>query len=133
MGAIATAVAIAERDGPRISGPNHGQSLEDGGDGQNVYNFFSRKGLVYQFRATFGDPRLWPRKIGSDVYITTHYNVLMHINSNLTRAIGFQLDFIAEGDVGTLDIHGFFLAINAPSNSARGVLLLRVTTHYRLL
>ena len=38
MGAISTAISIAERDGPRISCPNHGQSPQDGGDGQNVDN-----------------------------------------------------------------------------------------------
>ena len=39
MGAISTAVTIAERDGPRISCPNYGQSPEDGGDWQHVHNF----------------------------------------------------------------------------------------------
>ena len=47
--ALATAIAIAERDGPRISGPNHGQSPEDGGDGQNIHSLLPRKGLVVQF------------------------------------------------------------------------------------
>ena len=49
MGAIATAVAIAERDGSRITGPYHWQSPEDGGDGQNVHSFPSMKSLVDQF------------------------------------------------------------------------------------
>ena len=49
MGAIATAVATAERDGPRISGQSHRQSPEDGGDGQNIHNLFPRKGLVDKF------------------------------------------------------------------------------------
>ena len=60
MGAISTAVAIAERDGPRISCPDYGQSPEDGGDW-----FLPRKGLVYQFGAALGDPRLCQIKIGS--------------------------------------------------------------------
>ena len=34
----------------------------------------------------------------------TYYYILIH-------AEGFQLDFIAEGDVGTLDVNGFFQAI----------------------
>ena len=64
MGAIVTAVAIDERDGPRICGLNHGQSPEDGSDGQNVHNLIPWKDLVDQFWTTFGDPRLWPSKIG---------------------------------------------------------------------
>ena len=60
MGAISTAVSIAERDGPRISCLNYGQSPEDGGDWQHVHNFLPRKGLVYQFGAALGDPRLCP-------------------------------------------------------------------------
>ena len=46
MGAISTAVAVAERDCPRVSGPNYGQSPEDIGDWQNVHNFLPLKGLV---------------------------------------------------------------------------------------
>ena len=49
MGAISTAVAVAEQDGPRVSGPNYRQSPEDIGDWQNVHNFFPRKGLVDEF------------------------------------------------------------------------------------
>ena len=49
MSFIATAVAIAERDGPCIAGPNHRQSSEDGGDGQDVHNLLPRKGLIDQF------------------------------------------------------------------------------------
>ena len=80
MGAISTAVAIAERDGPRISCPDYGQSPEDGGDWQHVHNFLPRKGLVYQFGAALGDPRLCQIKIGSVwfcyytlIHIITHY------------------------------------------------------------
>ena len=49
MGSIAAAVAIAERYGPCIAGPNHRQSSEDGGDGQDVHNLLPRKGLIDQF------------------------------------------------------------------------------------
>ena len=42
MGAISTAVTVAERDGPRVSGPNYRQSPEDIGDWQNVHNFCSQ-------------------------------------------------------------------------------------------
>ena len=76
MGAIVTAVAIAERDGPRISRPNHGQSPEDGGDGKNVHKLLPQKGLVIQFRAAFGYPRLCPSKIGS---VGFHYFTKLHI------------------------------------------------------
>ena len=37
--------------------------------------------------------------------VITYYSILI-------CARGFQLDFIAEGDVGTLHIYGFFLAIH---------------------
>ena len=51
MDSIATAVKIPERDGPSISCPNLWQSSEDGGhgDGQNVHNLLSQKGLADQF------------------------------------------------------------------------------------
>ena len=51
MDSIATAVKIPERDGPSISCPNLWQSSEDGGhgDGQNVHNLLSQKGLAAQF------------------------------------------------------------------------------------
>ena len=49
IGAIATAGAIAERDGSYISSQNHWQTPEDGGDGQNVHNLLSQKSLVDQF------------------------------------------------------------------------------------
>ena len=78
MGAITTTFAIAERDGPRISGPNHGQSLEDGGDGQNVHNLLHRKGLVGQFWAALGDPRLLSSKLGSDMF---RYYIWLHVNA----------------------------------------------------
>ena len=58
MGAVAAAVAIAERDSTRITGPNHRQPPQDGGDGQDVNNLLPRKGLVDQLRSAFGDPRL---------------------------------------------------------------------------
>ena len=76
MGAISTAVSIAERDGPLISCPNYGQSPEDGGDWQHVHNFLPRKGLVYQFGAALGDPRLCQMKIGS---VWFYYYTLIHI------------------------------------------------------
>ena len=37
--------------------------------------------------------------------VATHYYILY----TLIRTGGFQLDFIAKGDVGTLDVNGFFL------------------------
>ena len=43
-------------------------------------------------------------------HIDAHYYVLLH-----TR--GFKLDFIAEGDIGTLEVHRLVLAINFDSNS----------------
>ena len=46
MGSIATATVIAERDGPCISSPNHGQPPEDAGDEQFVYYFLSPAGNV---------------------------------------------------------------------------------------
>ena len=49
-------VTIAERDGPRVSSPNHRQSPEDGGDWQNIHNLLPRKGLVDQFGAALVDP-----------------------------------------------------------------------------
>ena len=78
MGAISTAVAIAERYGPHISCPNYGQSPEDhdGGDWQHVHNFLPRKGLVYQFGAALGDPRLCQIKIRS---VWVCYYTLLHI------------------------------------------------------
>jgi hypothetical protein len=58
MGSIATAVAIAKRDGPCITGqklaPNHRQSSEDGGDGQDAHNLLPWKGLIDQFWAALG-------------------------------------------------------------------------------
>ena len=56
VGAVATAIAIAEWDGPCISCPNHGQSPEDRSDGQHVQDLFPLEGLVDQFRAALGDP-----------------------------------------------------------------------------
>ena len=58
MGAVAAAVAIAERDSTLITGPNHRQPPQDGGDGQDVNDLLPRKGLVDQLRAALGDPRL---------------------------------------------------------------------------
>ena len=81
MGTIATAVAIAEGDGPRISCKNHGQSSEDGGYGQNVQNLFPRKGLVYQFWAALGNPRFWPSKGGPCFFVSTYYYILLRINT----------------------------------------------------
>jgi hypothetical protein len=72
MGAIATSVAIAERNGPRISSPNHWQSPQDGGYGQNVHNLLPRKCLVDQFRATLGDPRLWQRVRDHQMFMLLH-------------------------------------------------------------
>ena len=48
MFSIATAVAIAERDGPHISCPKP-RAVSWGGDGQVVHNLLPRKGLVDQF------------------------------------------------------------------------------------
>ena len=48
MGAIATAVAIPERDGPPISGPNHGHSPEDGSNEQKVHNLLPQNGFLDQ-------------------------------------------------------------------------------------
>ena len=45
--------------------------------------------------------------------------MLLHINTHyytLLRTGGFKLDFIAEGDVGTLDFNRFFLAIYFDGN-----------------
>ena len=58
MCAISTAVAIAERDGPRVSSLNHRQPPEDRGDWQNIHNLLARKGLVDQFGAALVDPSL---------------------------------------------------------------------------
>ena len=49
MGTILTAVAVAERNGPRVSCPNYRQPPEDIGDRRNVHNFLSQKGLVDEF------------------------------------------------------------------------------------
>jgi len=49
MGAVATAIAIAKRDGPCISCPNHWQSPEDRSDGHHVQDLFPRQGLVDKF------------------------------------------------------------------------------------
>jgi hypothetical protein len=49
MSSVGIAIAIAERYGSSISSPNHRQSLEDGGDGQNTYNLLPWKGLIDQF------------------------------------------------------------------------------------
>jgi hypothetical protein len=45
MGSVATAIAIAEQYNSSISNPNHWQSPEDGGDGQNIYNLLPRRVL----------------------------------------------------------------------------------------
>ena len=42
MGAVVTATATEERDGPHISSPNHKQPPEDGGDEQIVHYLLSR-------------------------------------------------------------------------------------------
>ena len=49
MGAIATALALAVRDGPCISCQNYGQSPKDRSDGQHVHDLFPWQGLVDQF------------------------------------------------------------------------------------
>ena len=56
MGALATAIAIAKRDGPSISSPNRRQPPEDGGDGQNVHYLLSQKCLVDKLRTTLSYP-----------------------------------------------------------------------------
>ena len=43
----------------------------------------------------------------------TYYNVLL----TLLQTWGFQLDFVAEGNVGALDIYRLFMAINLDSHS----------------
>ena len=112
MGAIATAIAIAERGWSCISGPNHGQYPQDGGDGQNVHNLPPGKGLVDQFlnltwRSTTLAKQNRVRRVPLLHIITYYYTLLV----TLIRAERFQLDFIAEGDVCTLYVNGFFLAI----------------------
>ena len=49
MSSLGTDIAIAELYGSSISSPNHRQSPEDRGDGQNIYNLLSLKGLLDQF------------------------------------------------------------------------------------
>ena len=49
MGAISTAVAVAEWDGPSVSCQNYRQSPEDIGDWQNIHSFLPLKGLVDEF------------------------------------------------------------------------------------
>ena len=105
MGAIATAVAIAERDGPRISRLKHWQSPEDGSDGQNVHNSpeGSRRSVLSRiWRSTTLAKQNRVRRVRLLHGITYYYTSI--------RARGFQLDFIAEGDVCTLNVNGFFLA-----------------------
>ena len=105
MSSVGTAIAIAERYGSSISSPNHRQSPEDGGDGQNIYNLLLQMGLIDQFWAALGDPQLWLGKLMSDVLdICTYYYTWKH-------AWWFQLDFITEGNICTLHVNRFFLAI----------------------
>ena len=56
MGTVATATAMAERDGPSISRPNHKPPPEDGGDGQIVHYLLSLKCLLDELRTAIGYP-----------------------------------------------------------------------------
>ena len=46
MGAVAAAIAIAERDGTSITCPHYRQPPKDGGDGHNINNLLLRKSLA---------------------------------------------------------------------------------------
>ena len=48
MGAVATAIAIAELDGTIITCPHYRQPPKDGGDGQDINNLLPRKSLIDQ-------------------------------------------------------------------------------------
>ena len=81
MGAVAASVPIVERNGPRISSPNHRQPSQDWGDGQNVDDLFSRQGFIYQLGAALGDPRLCQGRTDSTQleFIMTYYYILLYI------------------------------------------------------
>ena len=78
MGTIATAVTIAQRDGPSISCPNHGQSSEDEGDGQMVHkyhNLLPLKGAMDHFEQHLATHGSGKAKNGQTCSVTTHYYI----------------------------------------------------------
>ena len=83
MGAVAAAVAIAERDSTRITGPNHRQPPQDGGDGQDVNDLLPRKGLVDQLEPHLVIHASDPAKKEQVCFVIAYYGLLRHIKTHL--------------------------------------------------
>ena len=111
MGTIATAVVIAEGNGPRISWPKTparttgslprmevtGKTYRTSFPGEVSYISFEQQLAIHDSgQAKQGHFLL--------LHITTYYYALIHTGR-------LQTYFIAEGDVGTLDVNFFFLAV----------------------